>query len=384
MRKLGAALLCAAILSNCSFIADTLWPFDDGPAERIPIAPSRAEAQPQPTLGPAAPTGGPAAQAVRAAPLQPEAAAQTGTLVGLKVSQWRGELSRLQDSLRQQNSQLQALREATTQNAQRYHGTVAAVAARLQLGTTPGNPVLVSQWNQAQAELDRISAEVGQMNALSNQVAANSSLAAYILESARAAYGLTGAIDEDHRQLALLEDDTNRTVVLVDRLLNALNEDIARQTTYVGNERGSLTVLSNAIKNGELFGGSLLSRAYASGTQPMAFTGSATPRSGFAASGRRPLVVIRFDRPDVPFQQALYTAVSQALERTPAAQFEVVAVTSGRGNVGEGALSQSQAKRHANDVMRSLTDMGLPANRVTLATASGGGSASSEVHVYLR
>jgi len=377
VRKLGIAILCAAVLSGCSFIADTIWPSDEEPAKRIPIPPSREEAQAQPTFAlPAA--------SVRAQPLQPEAAAQTGTLIGLKVGQLRAELARLQDTLRQQNGQLQALREATTQNAQRYHGTVAAVAARLQLGTTPGNPVLVSQWNLAQAELDRISADIGQMNALSNQVAANSSLAAYILESSRAAYGLSGGIDEDHRQLALLEDDTNRTVVLVDRLLHALNEDVARQTTYVGNERSNLTVLSNAIKNGELFGGNLLSRAYAAGGQPMAFSASTTPRSGFTANGRRPLVVIRFDRPDVPFQQALYTAVSQALERAPAARFEVVAVTPGRGTAGEGALSQTQAKRHANDVMRSLTEMGLPANRVTLATSTGSGSASSEVHIYLR
>ena len=59
-----------------------------------------------------------------------------------------------------QNQELQIIRRTTTQNAQRYHGTVAAINARLQLGTTPGNPVLVSQWNTAQAELDRIGLDI--------------------------------------------------------------------------------------------------------------------------------------------------------------------------------------------------------------------------------
>ena len=41
---------------------------------------------------------------------------------------------------------------------------------------------------------------------------------------------------------------------------------------------------------------------------------------------RRPLVVIRFDRANVPYEQALYTAVSRALERRPQALFDLVAV----------------------------------------------------------
>ena len=117
---------------------------------------------------------------------------------------------------------------------------------------------------QAQAGLDRLSADIAAMNTLANRVASDSSMAAFILESVRATYGLAGAIDEDHRQLAILEDETNRTAVLIDRLLNELSEDVSRQTAYVGNERRNLTTLSLAVKNGELLGTSLANRAYAS------------------------------------------------------------------------------------------------------------------------
>ena len=185
-----------------------------------------------------------------------------GTLVGQKVAQLRGELATLRDNVQRRNDSLQKIRRTTTENAQRYHGTVAAINARLQLGTTPGNPVLVGQWNTAQSELDRIGLDIVEMNGLANAVAADSAMVSYLLETTRATYGLQGAIDDDHRQLAVLEDETNRTLVMIDRLLNELSEDVGRQTAYVGNERRNLTVLSLAIKNGEYYGQGLSSRAY--------------------------------------------------------------------------------------------------------------------------
>ena len=325
----------------------------------------------------------PSLGATRFVPPQVTAAQPTGTFVGQKVGQLRRELGILQTNVRQRNDSLQEIRRATTQNAQRYHGTMAAVNARLQLGTTPGNPVLVSQWNTAQSGLDRIGLDIAAMNSLANAVAAASAMVSYLLETTRATYGLQGAIDEDHRQLAILEDETNRTLVLIDRLLNELSEDISRQTAYVGNERRSLTAISLAIKNGEYYGQSLTSRAYLSAT-PLTSAAPASGGGGFAATNRRPLVVIRFDRADVPYQQALYNAVSRALERRPQATFEPVAVTPSQGTPAENALNASKAKRHADDVLRTLTEMGLPANRVNLSSTTSADAATNEVHIYVQ
>ena len=43
-----------------------------------------------------------------------------------------------------------------------------------------------------------------------------------------------------------MEDDINKTQVVVDRLLNELSEDVSRQTAYVGNERRNLSSLALA------------------------------------------------------------------------------------------------------------------------------------------
>ena len=381
-----AALGAAFLLGGCSFVSDGLWPTLTGDepggqsAERIVVGPSPAEQQMQPTLSPPPATSLYAAvQPAYAAPTLPIGA--TGTFVGAKVGQHAGELQSLKSAIGNGNARYQQLRVVTEQNAQRYYAIVAAISARLQIGTTPGNPVLVSQWNTAQSELDRILTDIAALNTLANDIAGQSAMSAYLVESITAAYGLSGAVEEDHRQLALIEDEVNRTVVLIDRLLGEMHDTISRHTAYVNNERRNLTTLSLAVKNGEMFGPPLASRAFA------AAVASTDPgsRSGAAfVQGRQPLVVIRFDRPEVPYQQALYSALSQALDRVPTATFDVVAITPNMGTPAEVALKTNESKRNAEQVFRSLTDMGLSGDRVTLSTTTSASVQTNEVHVYVR
>src|SRR6201999_590704 len=116
-------------------------------------------------------------------------------------------------------------------------------------------PELVSEWNSAQTSLDTLSANINQLNALGTDVTGDSSSAHFALDQISATFNVSGAVDEDHRQLSLLEDETNQTIVLVDRLLKEVSDNIQRQTAYVASERSNLAVLSNSIKNGELYGG---------------------------------------------------------------------------------------------------------------------------------
>jgi len=106
---------------------------------------------------------------------------------------------------------------------------------------------------------------------------------------------------------------------------------------------------------------------------------SANPRGD-----RRPLMVIRFDRTNVAYEQALYTAVSRALERRPGAVFDVVAVAPSSGTPGQVALNTTTAKRNADAVVRSLTNMGLPADRINLSSTTSSSAQTSEVQIYVR
>lgn len=325
----------------------------------------------------------------------------SGTFVGQRVDTLRNDLQKLQAQVGERQSGLQVARGQTSEAAARYHATVASINAKLQVGTTPGNPILINQWNEAQIALDKIAESHGRMSQVATLASADSTFAAYLLESTRAAYGLQGAVDQDHRALAGLEDEINRTVVVIDRLLNEISDDLARQSAYIAAERANLATLSVGIKNGELFGQNLQNRSYAAtingaSTSPAlrgAQGGANAPFVGRGANSQRPqqtgqaasapLVVIRFDKPNPSYEQALYNAVARALERKPDANFELVAVAPNTG-AGGSPLGAVQAKRHAENVLRTMTDMGLAPRRVLVSSAQASNIASNEVHLFVR
>ena len=398
-----AAIGAAISLGGCSVIDEGLWPVvmgeDPEPVrntrtqEALPAASPARPAEEIRSEAPITITSGQTREvdALPGAPevvplrtMQSQAGPVTGTYVGSKISSLSGELNVLKGTLSSQNNEFQALLNTTTQNSQRYHAIIAAISARLQIGTTPGNPVLNSQWQSAQAELDRVFQDTSRLSELSNRVAANSALANYLVEATRAAFGIQGAVDEDHRQLSVLEDDVSRTVVSIDRLLNEVNETIARQNNYATAERRNLTALALAISNGEAFGPNLSTFAFNEAVR-LAHAPPGAPGSVAAGPGARlPLVVIRFDQPNVEYQSALYSAVSQAIERRPSALFDVVAVTPNTGGPSEVASSSGAAKKSAEKVMRALLAMGLPATRLNLSSSTSEQALANEVRVYIR
>ena len=359
------ALIAVLALGACS--QDAL--FTDGDSAAAPPSPTSA-----PTFQPQQVSAGPS----------------TGTAVGARVQQMRADFVRLMGELTQQSNQLQAIRAQATQDAQQYYALVAGISARLQVGTTPGNPELVAAWNQAQTQLERLNADLSQMNTLATTVSGTSSQATFLLESVRATYGVSGAVDEDHRQLKIMETEINQSIVLVDRLLSETSQDIARQTAYVAAERNNLVTLNLAVKNGRLLGPSVTNRTFqqsSAAPTPSLAPGvrSASPvASASGLAGRRPLLIVRFDQPRVQYEQALYASVAESLQRKPDARFDLLAVSPLRGSTADVALSTSASKRHAENVLRSMTEMGVDPNRVGLASTSSANVQTNEVHLYVR
>ena len=304
----------------------------------------------------------------------------TGTQVGARVQQLRGDLAALQQQMNARAGELQSIRTETRSHAEAYHTSKAAIEAKLQVGTTPGNPLLVERWNQTQAELDQMARDINNMTALSTAIAGNAATANYLLDTIHATFGLSGAVDEDHTQLEALQDNTKQTIVIINSLLSELREDTARQTTYLANERAALNTLSNAIKRGQNFGGGLgVSQAP---TTPV--ERAAAPRASSDIPSTPPLVTIRFDRPDVEYERSLYTALSQALELRPGAEFTVVAVSPTGGTASNVQIAQTESRANAERVYRSMSDMGVPPSRVTLAATTNAGISTNEVRIYVR
>lgn len=371
------------ILPACSFSESALWPSltgEDPAATTTPQTsqPVSAAQTAQPGVNGGAGVQPPQLGSTNFHPVGVTPGQDTGTFVGRKVVELRSELQRLQDSVGVHNDGLQQMRANMIANSQNYHSTVANVNARLQVGTTPGNPILVQQFNTAQGALDNLNSDIATMNKLATAVSGMSTMSNYLSESTRAAFGVSGAIDEDHRQLAVLQDEVDQTVVLIERLLTEVTDDIRRQSNYVATERSNLNTLASGIKTGEIYGASLSNVATAAaGPGPVAGKPMDT-------SGRRPLVVIRFDRAKVPYQQALYNAVGRVLERRPNSAFDLVAVAPATGGPARVALNSNKARRHAEEVLRSLTEMGLPPARIAVSAKTLSSVSTNEVHLYLR
>lgn len=313
-----------------------------------------------------------------AAGAAPESAVATGTAVGEKAARQRGALDALDAATRDRQARYDALRANARRDSADYFARVAAISARLRVGTTPGNPLLVDQWNAAQGALDRLLADVAALNTLGNEVAADSATASYLLESVRATYALRGAVDEDHRRLAAIEDGVGRAIVLIDRTLREVRETIDRYTDYVHEERRRLTQLGMAIERGEY-------AAPAADDEPGSQAVARAPAAPWAAlPARPPLVVIRFSRPDVDYREALRTAVAAALDRHPVAAFDLVAVAPAAGGPADVERGVGAAKRHAEEVLSALAGMGLAESRVTLSATTSLEVGANEVRLYVR
>jgi hypothetical protein len=190
------------------------------------------------------PSGGPAAN---------PAVSQTGTqTVRQRVQQLRADQTALAAGLARQQELLNSTRGQIGSDSQAYGSLISAMTSRLQAGTTPGNPELVAQWNDAQAKLDAITLGVGQLNSLASQVTTQASVAGYLVDNVRATYAVGGAVEEDHRQLRGIEGEASRSIQEVDRLIGDLNAEISRQNAFLARERSNLAALSYGINVGRL------------------------------------------------------------------------------------------------------------------------------------
>jgi hypothetical protein len=356
-------------LAACSDM-DSMFGDDTSGDMSAADAPSAAANSAPPTAASAFPSPATVPGGVSVAtitPLSIDAGPDTGTGVNKTIQSLRAQVSGLQQKLASNSAQLANLRNAGAGAAGAYQQARAHITTRLQVGTTRGNPELVAEWNTAQGQLDALSSNINALNTLGTDVTNDSSTAHYALNQIDATFNVSGAVDEDHRQLQLLEDETSQTIVMIDRLLKEVSDAVQRQTAYVGTERSNLTTLAASIKSGEMFGGGVIA--------PIGFQ---------STGGGTPLVVVKFDHPDVDYQQILYAALNQALQNRPGASFQVVAVSPTRGTAASVQIAQTTARRHAQDVMRSMTDMGVPASRLAVASTTDPGTAVSEVRVFVR
>jgi len=315
----------------------------------------------------------------------------TGTFVGQKVIAFRQELSQIQASSRANNEELQRIRDNILKNTTEYNKNTGAIETRLQVGTTPGNPTLYTILGQAQNNIQTMGANNNALEGLSARVANNATSNGYLLDSVRAAFSISGAVDEDHAQLRTLQNEVEQTGVLINNLNTEVTSDLARQQQHLAQANAQINHLGSAIRVGNFQGAPRASNV-ARPERPL-FSGKSTPVAAplrpvpvrnveRASMGRptplpgKPLFAVKFSRDDIDYKSDLTTAVNAAVNRKPNAVFEVVGVSN--------VANRNKAQAHADKIFREIVALGVNANNVNIGAKISDTLQVAEVLVFVK
>ena len=296
----------------------------------------------------------------------------TGTFVGGKINQFRGDLVSIQTAISSHNNDYLRFKDLVDEQTTVYQGLSSAIRSRLQIGTTPGNPILVGQWNDAQRALEDIQNNVNNLQIVNNRVTADFALISHLKKAIGSSFFIAGAIDEDHNQLKVLRDDVERTKVLYDRLMGELDSRISREISILNDERQYMKNLAVDIEVGKF--GKNISSPPASQTNDTSNSVKSAPINYDNA-----LVILKFDDTDLDYSTGLFETISSTLEQKPSAKFEIVAVSPTGG-----ASFAPKARERAATVFKQITEMGVPSERLSLTSSNSSTAQAEEVHIYIR
>ena len=345
--KLSSVLMMTAVFGGCASSSDSVFPSLFGSDVQEQTLNEKNLAEADLSLG-----------KTNFKPVYIADVKNTGTFVGQKVMSFHKELTQLQKSIKANNAELQELRTSVINNA-------------LQVGTTPGNPQMYEILSRAQNNIHTMSSNSAALNQLSTKVAADTANTDYLIEAIRSAYSISGAVDEDHRQLRVLENEASQTSVLMHSLMAEVNSDISHQQKYVDTANNNIASLSDAIRVG----------SYGVENPPLSTASYARTdnrtreTSALASVSGKPLFAVNFSSPSVNYKEGLKQAVSSATAKKQNVIFDVVAV-----NPVNGASSQS----YATKIFQDIVAMNVPAERVNLSSKTDAKASSPAVMVFVR
>ena len=340
-------------------------------------APPAAAATPAPVVGGTgigvdAPVGAGSAAAFAESPVPDATPAPLSgvptALLRRRAAELENELAGLAGVIEAQRSELQSLADGAAESAELYVAAVDAVNGRTRNGMPPDDPILASQWRAARGALKDVAAAYSaRLRALNNRIAVNRGMTAYLVESTKAARAVRAALGVDQGEIAGVESRVARVIGENERLLAEIELTFDRYAAWLDDAQAPPSGLAPPP-------------AVAALPPPAALPSPA----GDAAEGVPALVTIRFARPDVLYEDALYEAVAAALRRRPDARFELVAVAPAAADSAEAQRNAAAAGRNAERVMETLLAMDLPPERIRLSFTTSAEVAASEVRLFAR
>jgi hypothetical protein len=385
MHALRHTFLIAAVsaaLAGCSSVESFLLPSDNAPRETIPVdqsaaAPEATQASSQDLLT-----------------LSEEANTLSSPMnigdegyVKNAIATLESGVNYLESAYGQRRNNYTAMQDNITASAKAYLDIVSDIRAKLQVGTTPGNPQLLSQLNSARVALDALGSRVINLRELNNTLDRDLSQAIFLKQMGRNAQFIQGSAESDLERIQSDLLRLDRTTRTMETMRDSSNRLIERQQGLEQIHRNELNLLNQIIYRGvnaESFSfraDELTQNGANQALNAPVETSMATPAvqvSSLAdntktqpAAGNPELLSLTLAGKKKGFEESLYNAISKAHTQNADVTFALKGVYPTGKTKAETKKLQQQAKKDADTVLTAMVDMGVPASRVTVSVAAG-------------
>ncbi len=174
----------------------------------------------------------------------------SGSFVGKKVNEFTREYNNIHSSVNSSAQKLAKINQSIAEADSEYNAVINTIEAKLQAGTTPSNPDLVSALNKAQKNLGTLESGTQELASVASEVAAQQEKLSALKSTVSATYAIPGAYDVDHADLniisAALEQQENTNA----DLMAAVKADIADEQSKAQQFRAEITRLNVDVAAG--------------------------------------------------------------------------------------------------------------------------------------
>jgi hypothetical protein len=108
------------------------------------------------------------------------------------------------------------------------------------------------------------------------------------------------------------------------------------------------------------------------------------PTEDESTANQKPLMVIRYNQDNVYYQTPLYNAVSKTLQVKPTAQFTFVSKIPFTGHPEKDSAYEEQAHANWQNVLQTLSDIGLPEKQMTMHFEKSNKVADNEILIFVQ
>ena len=174
----------------------------------------------------------------------------SGSFVGKKVNEFTREYNGIHSSVNSSAQKLAKINQSIAEADSEYNAIINTIEAKLEAGTTPSNPDLVSALNKAQENLGTLENGTQQLATIASEVAAQQEKLSALKSTVNATYAIPGAYDVDHADLNIISSALAQQENTNADLMAAVKMNIADEQNKAQQFRAEITRLNVDVAAG--------------------------------------------------------------------------------------------------------------------------------------